>query len=814
MLRQAHARARSGPPCGPRWLNPAHDGWRAWAPVIALGAALTCAYYLAAQLGVALMSETEHVAVLWPASGVAVGVLMALGRRARAPVTAGVLVATVAVNLEAGRAVWAAFAFGLCNAGEALLAAWLVKRWCGRQFKFDDWRGLCGFLAAAVLAPVAAAFVAAVVMQQLYAVGPLLHIWRVWAAADALGIIIVAPVLVGLYHLAAEPMARQEAFEGTAAIVLVAATSSAIFGAPPGSALAETPPAVLFPLLLWIAARCRPVFAAVAAAVVAAVLIGTTTFRIGDFSGLGVAVNTVQLLMLIGSLCILSLSALFAERRRNEAALRESNERLQLALGGAELGVWSVDLGTGAMVSDERDVRINRHDPDAPPRTLAEARRSVHPDDLQRLDAAFAAARQTGAPCRAEYRVLVDGGADPSHARWVAMEGSVVRDANGRPVRLLGVTRDITERKRAEEALAERTAQLALAGRAGLVGSYSYERASAVLQISAGFAAIYGLREGTTEMSRADWLARVHPDDVPGFEMRRARIFKDRQREMLLEYRILRPDGEVRWIEQRSLITYDDTGAMRRIAGVQIDMTERKRDEEHKSLLVAELDHRVKNVLAVVSALLARSRDAGGSVPELVAALDGRIKSMAIAHELLSCRKWDGLALGKLIERELEPYAGSNDLAIGGPAVVLKAEAGQALAMVVHELVTNAAKYGALSVEGGRVSVRWQLVANGSAAHLELDWQESGGPAVAPSGRVGYGTSVIRDLIPYEVGGQADLAFPPEGVRCRLQIPAKWLSGPVRAHLSRLREPHGLSADRKAGGGAGAACESGRRRFP
>jgi PAS domain S-box-containing protein len=357
------------------------------------------------------------------------------------------------------------------------------------------------------------------------------------------------------------------------------------------------------------------------------------------------------------------------------------------------------------------------------------------------------------------------------------MEGSLVRDAAGRPLRLLGITRDITERKHAERVLAERTAQLALAGQAGLVGSYAYDMASGVIQISAGFATIYGLPEGTEEIMCEDWRVRLHPDDLAAFELGRARAFANRRSELHWEYRIRRPDGEIHWIEQRSLITYDQFGTARRSVGVQIDVTERKRNEEHQSLLVAELDHRVKNALAVVSVLIARSRETSGSVAELVAALDGRIKSMATAHELLSGRNWHGLPLRGLIERELEPYAMTDNMAIDGPDLALNAEAGQALAMVVHELVTNAAKYGALSVERGRVSVCWRLAPeNGSGAHLALDWPESHGPTSAPSARAGYGTSVIRDLIPYELGGHADLAFPPEGVRCRLQIPARWLS--------------------------------------
>jgi PAS domain S-box-containing protein len=755
---------------------------------VGLALALACVYFLAARLSLALLDQAGDVPVLWPASGVAAGALIALGRNARTAVVAGVLAATMAANLLAGRPVWLTFCFGLCNAGEALLTAWLVDRWCGRPFKFDDWHGLWGFLAAAALASGMAAFGAAVAIAQLPAAAPLHEVWLVWAAADGLGIVIVAPLLAGLYRLVFEPMPRTEALEGVAALGLLAAASAAVFAAPPGSLISHVPPAALFPFLLWIAARCRPVFAGAAALVVSAALVWVTTFRLGQLGEAHLAVPTVQAMVLIASLCTLTLSALFAERRRNERALRESNERLRLALGGAELGVWSVDLATDVFESDERDCRINGHDPSAPPGTLAEARRLVHPGDVPLLDAAFVAARQTGAPCRTEYRVLPRGCHKAESARWVAVEGNAVRDAAGRPVRLLGVTRDITERKRAEQALAERTAQLALAGRAGLVGSYAYDISSGMLQISAGFAAIYGLPEETTEIARADWHRRLHPDDMADFDARRARAFAARQREKQWEYRIRRPDGEVRWIEQRSLIDYDADGRPRRVVGVNIDVTERKRDEEHKSLLVSELDHRVKNVLAVVSALLARSRDVGCSAAELAAALDGRIKSMATAHELLSGCKWQGLPLAELIERELAPYAAGSNAEAGGPAVVLMAEAGQALAMVVHELVTNAAKYGALSVLQGRVSVRWRLVPeNGSGAHLALDWQEAGGPAVSPSFRTGYGTSVIRDLIPYELGGTTDLAFPPEGVRCRLQVPARWLSPQIDVKLAWTR---------------------------
>jgi two-component sensor histidine kinase len=163
-------------------------------------------------------------------------------------------------------------------------------------------------------------------------------------------------------------------------------------------------------------------------------------------------------------------------------------------------------------------------------------------------------------------------------------------------------------------------------------------------------------------------------------------------------------------------------------------------------------------------------------VANFVVALEGRIRSMATTHELLSARRWQGVLLAELVRRELAPYATGNNIEINGAEVVLKPEAGQAMAMVLHELATNAAKYGALSTKEGRVSIRWDRRLNGHPPpHLVLEWQESGGPLVIAPGEPSFGSSTIRDLIPYEFGGMADLVLAPAGVRCHLELPADWL---------------------------------------
>jgi two-component sensor histidine kinase len=231
----------------------------------------------------------------------------------------------------------------------------------------------------------------------------------------------------------------------------------------------------------------------------------------------------------------------------------------------------------------------------------------------------------------------------------------------------------------------------------------------------------------------------------------------------------------MRWIEARSFISYAREGAALRIIGVNIDVTERKRAEQHQRALNAELDHRVKNVLATVSAIISQTHEASRSPEDFVAGLNRRIKSLARTHELLSRSNWHGAPLVEITRRELAPY-GATHVDIGGPSVTLKAEATQAVATVLHELSTNAAKYGAFSNRTGRVSVRWRWLPNGAHDRLIIEWQEVGGPPVLAPSQSGYGTSIIRELIPFELGGAVELSFDPEGTSCRLEIPGEWSS--------------------------------------
>jgi PAS domain S-box-containing protein len=209
----------------------------------------------------------------------------------------------------------------------------------------------------------------------------------------------------------------------------------------------------------------------------------------------------------------------------------------------------------------------------------------------------------------------------------------------------------------------------------------------------------------------------------------------------------------------------------RMFVGVVHDITNRMRNAERQATLMAELDHRVKNVLARVAMLAATTRKGSTSIEKYVSSLQGRVQSMAVAHSLLSQSRWENVGLGALVEKQLAPYATGSNVMIRGEDITLGAAEIQAVAMVLHELVTNAAKHGSLSVPDGRVCITWDRVNLDAGAKLLFEWREVGGPLVQSEVSSGYGTSLIRNLIPHELGGRVDLIFTPDGASCEIEIP-------------------------------------------
>jgi len=343
------------------------------------------------------------------------------------------------------------------------------------------------------------------------------------------------------------------------------------------------------------------------------------------------------------------------------------------------------------------------------------------------------------------------------------------------------VTREITERKQADIALNESEAQLQEALTAGHVLAFTWDPNTGLSRRSQNAPQILGLVSQDGADRSNDFLARVHREDRACLAAQIAALSPEKP-SYLASFRFIRPDGREIWLEETGRAEFDADARYLRLEGLTRDITERKRAEERQRLLIRELDHRVKNALASVATVAQRTREGSGSMDEFLRVFDGRIQSMANAHALLSRNHWHGVSLADVVHSELAPYVGAGSVVVGGPEVILTAEATQPIAIVLHELVTNASKYGALTVAQGRISVRWDLPEDRAAACLLLEWIETGGPQCCPPTQAGYGTRAIRSLIPYELAGTVDLAFEVDGVRCKIKLPSKCMAeaaGPI-----------------------------------
>lgn len=235
--------------------------------------------------------------------------------------------------------------------------------------------------------------------------------------------------------------------------------------------------------------------------------------------------------------------------------------------------------------------------------------------------------------------------------------------------------------------------------------------------------------------------------------------------------------GTVRWLDLHIEPVRDDGG----IAGLTcaaVDITERKENEAHLRLLMRELTHRSKNLLAVIQSMARQTARHVGSVDRFVDQFSARLQALANSHDLLVQESWHGASLTELVRLELGPYASRSQAQVRteGPEIVLKPEAAQSLGLALHELAENAAKYGALSNTSGRVSLTWRRLPATEGHGVELVWSESNGPSVRAPDRRGFGSLVIERNLARSLDAEVELAFAPDGVRCRVVIPIVQLS--------------------------------------
>ncbi len=485
------------------------------------------------------------------------------------------------------------------------------------------------------------------------------------------------------------------------------------------------------------------------------------------------------------------------ERRTAEAARRASEERLRLAQESGGVGVWDWTLATGEVNFCPTMGRIYGLPPGSV-RTYSDWRRLVHPNDIGRVEAERDSALARGKPCDLEFRVFHASG----EVRWIVARGRAMHGADGRIVQVIGVNLDVTALRRATEALREGELRLRLALDASQLGTWLWEVGrGGELVWDARCKALFGLPP-EAPVDYAAWAAAIPPEDRPAAEAGVARALDpaDPHDGYSCEYRAKHPGGQVVWLQAIGRAVFEPDPAAPagrravRILGTILDVTERRANAERQKLLLREVDHRAKNALAVALSLvrLAPRDDAG----RFAAGVEGRIAAMARAHSLLAEGRWDGADLRALAMGELAAYA--DRVKLDGPPARLSADAAQPVAMLLHELATNAAKYGALSEPAGKVALSWGF--GGADAGLRLRWAEKGGPAVAgPPARGGFGSRLLNSLAERQLGGRLVLDWEPDGLRATLALPPRHASPDAPDAAGARAEPSPAPAPAAAG---------------
>jgi len=300
------------------------------------------------------------------------------------------------------------------------------------------------------------------------------------------------------------------------------------------------------------------------------------------------------------------------------------------------------------------------------------------------------------------------------------------------------------------------------------LGSWRYDPRRRVVSGDSRFKEIFDVT--TDELPIEDIKKLVHPDDAERFlAERKAATDPTNPRRSPHEYRVRRRDGEVRWVEVRWFLYFDgDRHERETVVGTVQDITERKEREERERLFMSEINHRAKNMLSVVDAI---AHQTATRTPEVfIERFSERIQALAANQDLLILNAWHGVETEDLVRAQLAPFADliGSRIVVSGPKLRLNAASAQAIGLALHELTTNAGKYGALSKDMGGLDVRWGT----EGETFTMSWTERDGPPVSPPQRRGFGTVVMKEMVERSVNGTVDLEYSPSGVTWRLTCPA------------------------------------------
>jgi PAS domain S-box-containing protein len=467
----------------------------------------------------------------------------------------------------------------------------------------------------------------------------------------------------------------------------------------------------------------------------------------------------------------------FIDLSRAEIALRESEQRLTLALDAAQMGTFDWNLVTEKVLWSEETEAIWGLSAGGYEGTYEHWKKLVHPDDIANAEAlAQRALDDPDSPYELEHRIVWPDGT----VRWILARSTTVRDDSLQPIRMVGVNMDITERKEAEEQLERMTALMSETQRISHVCGWRMDVQSGRGEWTPETFRIFGVQPETFEVTASSILSLFHPDDRPGLQGWH-HVARKGENAGTLEFRVIRPDGSIRTILGQGELATAAQGMPQALLGTVQDITERKLAEEKERLLTAEVNHRARNLLAVVQALALQTSKVDDP-KEFVQAFNERLAGLAASHDLLVEAEWHGVDTASLIRAQLTHFADliGTRIVLDGPPILLRSSAAQNLGIALRELATNASKYGGLSSPSGMIHVSWSISGNTRDAEFEISWKEQNGPAVMPPSRLGFGRSITVDMLEFALAAQVSVSYESTGLIWQMRAPAGEITEPPK----------------------------------
>ncbi len=392
----------------------------------------------------------------------------------------------------------------------------------------------------------------------------------------------------------------------------------------------------------------------------------------------------------------------------------------------------------------------------------------VHdPDYVEKVTEKFKACIQSGEAWEDTFPLKSKDG----DYRWFLSRAYPIRNNNGDIVRWFGTNTDITERRNIEREIDEQRDRLQALLDNSPASIYAKDRDGRFILINAAHAGLLGetpeeiLGKSDEDFSAANTAAAPRQNNEE-------QIWESKAPKEFEEYLVVNGQDRIFNTNKFPLRTAD--GEMYAVCTIAIDISQRKEQEEQLRLVMAELNHRVKNSLATVEAIAVQTSANATDVDSFMASFRNRVRSMAAAHSLLTQQEWKGIALREILSSELEPRVSDLEkLKLDGEDIVIPPDQSLALHLAVHELATNAGKYGSLSITSGGVAVSWQRVSSAEGELIQIDWREFDGPAVSVATNLGFGTKLIDDVVEYDLGGTVERDWHRDGFRCTMSFPIK-----------------------------------------